>query len=419
MLKKAYTLITFLLLIAPLWGQSFGKEMLGKKKQVSLPFNFVNGFIVVDLIYDKTFPLRFVFDTGAEHTILFKKVYPDLLGTEYDQHIKIYGADLSKNLTALIARDRYVQLENTTAIQKDIVVMEQILLDLEEVTGVRIDGILGGEYFRGLVVEIDYKKEKITLYDPDRFSKDLRKHTKIPLTIKRNKPYLNCKYSENGDSVKTAKMLLDSGAGLSCLFHHNSSTTIQLPSKILTGSLGLGLGGDIQGFMGKINTLEVGPFEFNNLVANYQSIDSTLFGEDEIVRNGIIGNLILERFNVIINYQKEEAYFKPIKNYNKNFKYDKSGLFLYAYGLNLDQYFIRNVIKGSPAYEAGLRQGDLIKKVGFWSSRWYSLQGITNKLSGDPGKKIKLKVERKGECLSFEFRLRDLFEPSSNKAIAP
>ena len=171
--------------------------------------------------------------------------------------------------------------------------------------------------------------------------------------------------------------------------------------------------------MGKIHTINVGPFEFNNMVVNYQALDSTLFNEDEIIRNGIIGNLLLERFNVIINYQKEIAYFKPIKNYNKNFKYDKSGLFLYAYGPNLDQYFVKRVIKGSPADEAGIQQGDLIKKVGWWSTRWYSLQGITNKLSGDIGKKIKLKVERKGECLSYEFRLRDLFEPTSDNPSSP
>ena len=155
-------------------SQSFGKEMLGKERQITLPFNFLSGFIVVDLVYDKTFPLRFVFDTGAEHTILFKKIYADLLGTKYDQRIKIYGADLTKNMTALIARERFIQLENTKAVKKDIVVMEQNLVDLEEVTGVKIVGILGGEYFRGLVIEIDYKKQKITILEV----KQIKEHCK-------------------------------------------------------------------------------------------------------------------------------------------------------------------------------------------------------------------------------------------------
>jgi hypothetical protein len=44
------------------------------------------------------------------------------------------------------------------------------------------------------------------------------------------------------------------------------------------------------------------------------------------VRNGLIGNMLLERFEVFIDFHKAKLYLKAKKNYNKDFEYDKSGM---------------------------------------------------------------------------------------------
>ena len=53
----------------------------GNGEKVEIPFEYINGFIVVDIIFEKVLPLKFILDTGAENTILLKRTYTDLLKT--------------------------------------------------------------------------------------------------------------------------------------------------------------------------------------------------------------------------------------------------------------------------------------------------------------------------------------------------
>ena len=42
-------------------------------KKVEIPFERQGNFIIVKVTFEGLFPLRFILDTGAEHTILTKK----------------------------------------------------------------------------------------------------------------------------------------------------------------------------------------------------------------------------------------------------------------------------------------------------------------------------------------------------------
>lgn len=80
-------------------------EIIGKQKQIDIPFQYTNHFILLKLLFQKSFPLSFIFDTGAEHTLLLKKEYADILSMNYDRRIKLIGADQSEEMYALIARE--------------------------------------------------------------------------------------------------------------------------------------------------------------------------------------------------------------------------------------------------------------------------------------------------------------------------
>jgi C-terminal processing protease CtpA/Prc len=113
---------------------------------------------------------------------------------------------------------------------------------------------------------------------------------------------------------------------------------------------------------------------------------------------------------VHFDFAKSKLYLKPHKNYNKAFDFDKSGLTIFAFGKELNQYYVKYVMDGSPAAEADIRPGDIIRKVGMWSTKWYNLSGLNKKFMGRTGKKIKLTLEREGEILKKEIVLRDLFD---------
>ena len=75
--------LTILLLLLCVWytgNAQTGFYLTNGKKRADIPFEFVNNFIVITLNFNGKLPLRFIYDTGAEHTILNKREIGDFLG---------------------------------------------------------------------------------------------------------------------------------------------------------------------------------------------------------------------------------------------------------------------------------------------------------------------------------------------------
>jgi len=84
-------------------------------------------------------------------------------------------------------------------------------------------------------------------------------------------------------------------------------------------------------------------------------------------------------------------------------------MIIYAFGPKLNQYYIHHVLEGSPAHEAGLIPGDIIKKVGLWPTRYYTLDSIHRKLTNE-NKVVKMEVQRKNKKIITKIKLRDLYD---------
>ena len=65
---------------------------------------------------------------------------------------------------------------------------------------------------------------------------------------------------------------------------------------------------------------------------------------------------------------------------------------------------------GSPAYEAGLQEGDLLLSVNGKSVHRYKLQEVLEFLNEREGKKIKLVIERANRDVQLSFVLKKLFK---------
>lgn len=399
--------------VAQLTGQRLGIDILNGNPSVEVPFVMKNGFITVDLKFDDKLSLTFIFDTGADNTILFHKPYADLLGVQYSKKIEIKGSDLRESQYALIARNISLRLKNQIPVSRDVLILEEALQLFQESLGFDIDGILGGSFFRGLVVQLDYAKKKIKLYHPTKFKLKKKGYTGFDIEIHGNKPYLYTNTMINPRDTLRTKLLLDTGAAIPYLLHANTDSSIVLPDFVINGTIGHGLSGSLVGFMGKIHGLSFGEYSFNNILTLFQDLSDIETKKVELIRNGIMGNELLSRFSVYIDYLNKRLYVKPRKKYNKSFKYDKSGLVIFAFGQDLNQFYVKDVFPNTPAADAGILPGDIIKKVGIWKSRHLTLDKIVTMLQRKDGKKIKLKIERNGVEIKKQFLLRDLFQESS------
>jgi len=381
--------------IMPLKAQIPGIDLLGKRDHREFKYDLQQGFMVVEVLMEGVIPLKMIFDTGAENTILFDR-----------------GSDLDTVITANISRNIELKLERCKEVTRDIIIIKNNNFLLREKLGIEVNGILGGSFFPNTIVRVENKKKKIHIYRPSTFDEDLKDYDKIPLEVISNKPYINCTVATASITPINVKLLLDTGASLPFLLHTNTDTNLVLPQRTMLGTVGFGLSGPIRGVIGKSDFLRFGDYSYENIITSFQDIYFANNRGTGLIRNGILGNLLLRRFDYYINYTKEELYLKGGKKYNKEFDYDKSGMSVVSFGPSLNQFMIASVIEGSPAAAAEIEPGDLVYRINGRSAQGISLESIASLLSQKEGRKIKIVLDRNGKLVKKQFRLQDWYAPT-------
>ena len=119
-----------------------------------------------------------------------------------------------------------------------------------------------------------------------------------------------------------------------------------------------GVGGKLGMEMTLVRDFRLGPYRFRKV--------PTMVFEDEFnvtsypYLGGLIGNQILKRFNLIINYQQREIHLKPNSLYREPFEYSYSGMELYYINGHI---VVGSIVDGSPADIAGLKEGDIVVSI--------------------------------------------------------
>jgi predicted aspartyl protease len=376
--------------------------------RIDIPFDYENNFIIVNVTLNNIFPLRFIFDTGAEHTILTQREITDLLQVNYSRKLSLLGADLSEQLFAYVAHGVSLNINGVLASNRTILVLEEDYINFQEFAGINVNGIIGSDLFRRFVVRINYKKRIISLFNPSSFKAPGKNFTRIPLLIDKYKPHVTAITAISPNNPQSLKLLIDTGASLALLLYTNTNQKLSLPQHTLKSRLGMGMGGFIEGFLGRISSVTMDKLLIPNVITNFQDIPSsadTLWIQN---RNGIIGNQILNRFHLIIDYPNAMLYLQPNTNLNKAFDSEKSGLTITASGKNLDQFTVHDIVPDSPADIAGIKPGDLILSVNGFSATFHSLEQLTNKFYQKVGKKMNLVIIRNGSKFKTSFALREM-----------
>ena len=408
-MKRFFLSLLLLIFLSALgYGQVRDLHISKGQTKVDLPFYFHNNFIIVKVIFNNFFPLKFILDTGAEHTILTKREITDLLRVNYQREFKVLGSDMQTERVAYLASGIRFQLGDLSARNRSILVLQEDYFRFDEFAGIDVHGILGADFLRRFIVKINYRKQGVTLYSPQHFTAPKNRYEELPIEIVRNKPYIYTKASFGADTSLNLKLLYDTGASLAALLYTDTNPGMHLPESVIRSPIAIGLGGFLEGYIGRLPSMQVGPYKLANIVTNYQdlppNVDSTYTND----RNGIIGNLIMQRFIVIVDYFASKIYLAPTRSFKRKFDYDRSGITLVATGKNLGQYRVLNIIDGSPADEAGVEIGDLIRKVNGVPTSLLSLGSIINKFQKKEGKRTRVVLKRGDEKIKVEFRLRKL-----------
>jgi len=406
MVMRFSILLIIILIAVQGMAQPYGIGITGNKKVATIPFEKHSNLIVVPIWLNQGEVLNFLVDTGARYTILTRRHHIPPTRITMDRQVKLLGSDMSIEMIAYLVPQMSMRISSIEFKNQTILVLKEDYLHLENLLGTPIHGIIGSDLFKRFIVKIDYKNSILTVYERQAFRlpSDFRE---LDMVIDEYKPYVYAATRIGEDTIQP-KLLIDTGASVSLLLHPDASEEIILPENVVSGSLAFGLGGEVEGMMGRVEQLKLPPFEFRNLVTHFQdmsnAVDSTYLDD----REGIIGGDILNRFTVIFDYFQQKIYLKPNWRYNRAFGYDRSGVSFLASGNTLQDFIVRRVLPNSPANEAGVQVEDRLLRINGMGRRNLTLQQITRILQGKPNKRIRLVLLRNGEKVKVEFRLRDL-----------
>src|SRR5262249_34253372 len=139
----------------------------GNAAQAVIPFELVNKHIVLSVMVNESRPLKFLLDTGNKFAIIDLDRAKDLkLNLQGEKQATGAGAE---KITAY-----YVQNSSfTIAGLKDFSQPIRLALPLKNLgsgLGRDFDGLIGSEFIKEFVVEIDYQACVIRLYHKDTFA---------------------------------------------------------------------------------------------------------------------------------------------------------------------------------------------------------------------------------------------------------
>ena len=383
------------------------------RRPLRIPFEYVNGFIVVPVRLSTIFETYFIFDTGSSHTIVTHRDIVPYLGRELEERIRIVGSDLSLVLYGNIVRKAELGVGPLLLRSQSLIVLEDGDLDLATMTGRPVYGILGLQAFGAYAVTVDYRSGSLLLEESrgrnfvPRAHRRSRNSSRLPLRVERQKAYLNVFTQVHDGYADSLSLLIDTGASLESLLHVGPADTLIYPDQVVTGPIGLGLGGGLMGYVGRADKLGVGPFEVPEVVMHFQTIDADTLSGALPYRSGLLGNGVLDRFTFTLDLPNRHLYLAPRRGRFRRRAYDRSGLTLVNAGRGLDQFVVQRVGPGSPADSVGLRSGDRVTHLNGIPVSLLSLAGARRRLSARAGKAVRLRVQRGGNTFKYTLRLRE------------
>lgn len=269
---------------------------------------------------------------------------------------------------------------------------------LASVYGVKIDGIIGFSFLRRYIIKIDYEVQQLEIFTPGTM-----KYPKGGYLMRPN--FSSLAYPQVivlDERQIIDRFIFDTGAGLCMLlsedFVTDSAVLKRKRKRYQTQTEGLG--GKKLMDITVLKQVHIGPYKF-------KKVPTYIFADDFNVTSypllgGLIGNDLLRRFNVILNYPEQSIHLKPNIHFADGFDYSYTGLGIYQIE---DAVTVVDIIANSPGDKAGFKAGDIILSIDNNFSK--NIQSFKNTLQ-NAGNKTKILILREGKPLVLILSIKNI-----------
>jgi predicted aspartyl protease len=348
------------------------------------------GYLNLDVLVADKYKGNFIFDTGCNGIVLDSLFCKESGYKDITTDLKIGGIGNSKKILKVITDSIHYKYINTDYyLDSNIAIM----LDLKSMVGRQVDGIFGLETFSDTPYMIDYVSQKIT------FTNSIKGYEVVNSHFEAGRIYIDLSLTLNNGNSIYGKFLVDTGSDQTIFNNHVFMTEgiYNSLNKKKFYSKG-GIGGDSNGYFLPVSSINIGKFKIENFITTISTDTLGMLANSNYM--GIIGNDLLDDFNIIFDHRKEKIWVTPNKNFNKNIKKLFRGISFFDTG---EKWYVARVVEDSEAYRKGIRMNDEILQINNVPVENIDIDMFSNKLKANDV--LRLKIKRGEEEKDIEFRL--------------
>ena len=365
-----------------------------------VPFKVNNEHLIIEVSLNNSGPLHFIFDSGAGGTLINKKLADSLNLTT-----RIYRKNVGVSGSHKVGVIRGVGLGLADTEIAPITVLSSSTEFEELDNGSKVYGVIGFAILSRFVVNIDYSKNELRLYNSANFEyKGSGKA--IPTTLTQNLPLVDASVLMYDSTVFKGRFMVDTGSRTDLIISSPTVFKYNMAENVgdhYTVRANIGTSDRRTKIRyGRLASFELSGYKFANIPVALSSDNKGVLSLEFM--NGIIGNRLLQRFNLTFDYSRNVIYLEPSELIGRDYEVNKSGFNIqFTNGLP----FITNVIDRSPADLAGLRNDDQIISINGVLVEEMEPEKIRDSFT-QAQEKIELVILRNNKFKYTEFRLKPL-----------
>ncbi len=386
---------------APLEGGSPVRWLAGRSP-ARLPFEYRARHVWLKASVNGGPPEDFLFDTGASVTVV-DSAWAAEQGLKSEGRMQAAGAGAAGgasfatlgSLTVASAAGEGVEL---TGVQVAVLDVNSSFAPL---FWRRMAGVIGYDVISRFVVQLGYDDSLLVLHDPAQWSY-AGPETPLPMVMNGTVPGLTGKLDGEDEGL----FRLDVGSSSTVDLHAPFAKAKRLLPRLGRTQRvdGVGFGGSFSSEIGRVRRMSLGHYEWDDPIVSVAHATEGAFASEEFAGN--IGNRILERFRVTLDYQRRQVILEPGRRYGARDHLTRCGVLLARRdGL----VSVVSVLAASPADRGGLRAGDRVLAVDGRPIADWDLPQLSALLDdGEPGRRVGFRVLRDGHERDLRVRLAEV-----------
>lgn len=397
MFRFSLIIFTFFVALTPTSGQEVYNDD-DSKFITKIGFSQLTGGVILIKATFNDIPdsLNFILDTGSGAISLDSSTTEEFNIDNYPSGFTVSGIAGKKPVN--FSRNNTLHFPGLKIDSLDFFINDYNVLS--SVYGVKIDGVIGYSFLSRYIVAIDYDDRTISVFTNGRYKYPRGSHILKPAFT--SLPIL--KTMARDERKVRSNFYLDTGAGLSFLVTDNfiNDSSFLRKKRKLIPMIVHGLGGKKGLRVTIIRQVQIGPHVFKNVPTNILEDEHNALSYPLV--SGLIGNDLMRRFNVVLNYNAKEIAIKPNTHYRDLFDYSYTGMNMYMN--EAGEIVLDDILTGSPAHKAGLKDGDILLGV---NKNFSNNITVYRDLLQHVGERVNLLISRNHEVKIIRIRIGRIY----------